>query len=195
MACKISMTADSKTTLTRLIDNFTKISSGNIQGTKIGQFLQDLAVLAQVEAEKLFSMAVAAVAGTPDEKEMPQVDMCKWTDDGKAVQFTARGKDVLFLEFGTGLVNFGESTRSENYPSDSKFSVYQFLPGSYSLAHGEFLTDPKKLNGLQGRWPVPGRSGADKFASGSNPAKAMYGAEKYIHEHIQEIADEVFGHD
>lgn len=177
-----------------LVLEFNKIAAGDYRTSKIGQLCEELMALSKGTAEDLFSDAVNAVAGTPDEKDFPNIDFYHWTDDGKAIQFTASGKDVLFLEFGTGLVNFGESTRSENYPSDSEFrSSWMFGPGSYSAFHGQFLTDDKKLNGLQGKWPVPGRKGADRFASGSNPAKAMYEAEKTFHQQFDEVAHRVFG--
>lgn len=184
----IKMDNYSKEVINRLTTEWSKWTSGKLQGSKLGDFCELLAKIGIGEAKRLYASAVSSVSHTADEMSMPNVTDARWVADN-VLQFSAEGKDVLFLEFGTGLVGYENSARTENYPSDSKFDVV-FSPGSWSAQDKQYLVDEKKLEHFKGAWPV---GNEHHLAYGTNPAKGMYEAEKFMREQIGTAAKQVFG--
>lgn len=86
----------------------------------------------------------------------------KFTSDG--FELTASGKDIYFLEFGTGL--------NMDY-TNPYASQMGFFPSSYSGGPGKGFLIPPKLNHFHGAWPHGG-----KLHWGQNPARGMYNAYK-----------------
>lgn len=186
MACRISLTASSKRTIDELTAQFEQWTNNDWKNTKIGRVCEALMSESVSKAYLLYSEACNAVAGTTDHKTMPSVDQYEWVGNN-VIQFKAHGKDVLFLEFGTGLVGLANSERTEDYPMDTSMDVV-FVGGSYSKSHERYLYDPNKIHSFKGAWPVAN----GQFAHGSNPAKAMYEAEKYFRENLKTELEKIF---
>ena len=185
----IKMTGTSKvfTDLNNMADYFTPGSSRNYN--KVKAFCEILAEYGRMKAEDLYDAAVM-IAGN----ETPTVNAAKWVNDTTLV-LTAEGKDILFVEFGTGILNF-----SNTYPTDTPDAARnasQFYGSSYSathkwidsqgVEHGGWLVEPK-VSRFNGWWPYNGR-----WWSGNPPAKAMYEAGKYMRDAIAEAAERAFG--
>lgn len=187
-AFSISLSGDSAGKIDRMIAEFSKWSSGTLKGSKLGEFCEQLIQKGHDEALVDFAIAISNYANTADKMDKVNVTDAKWVAPN-VLQFSAKGKDVLFLEFGTGLLGQPKSNRTENYPGDSDFDV-KFFPGSWSMSHEKYLTDVRYVKAFQGAWPV---GNMNHLAHGTNPAKAMYHAEKKIYQCIQDVANYVFG--
>ena len=75
--------------------------------------------------------------------------------DEESRELTAKGEDVMFLEFGAGLF------QTKTHPKAGEFGAY---PTSYSVEHGQWLTDPEKMKiaaalGHEKEWPIPDENG------------------------------------
>lgn len=169
--------------LDRMADYF---NPGN---DKIRRFCEILAELGKMKAEELYDSAVK-LAGD----KTPTVNAAYWLNDTTLV-LTAEGEDILFIEFGTGILNF-----SNTYPTDTPDAARnasQFYGSSYSASHrwidskgvehGGWLVEPK-VSKFGGWWPYGGN-----WESGNPPAKAMYEAGKYMREEIEKVTKVVFG--
>ena len=108
-------------------------------------------------------------------------------------ELTAKGEDVMFLEFGAGLF------QTKTNPKAGEFGAY---PTSYSVEHGQWLTDPEKMKiaaalGHEKEWPIPDESGEytslknAKWTKGNEPGEGMYNAGKMMRDHIKEAWEEV----
>lgn len=78
----------------------------------------------------------------------------------------ASGESVLFIEFGTGII----------YPHTSPIDHPYNYPGSWSVEHGQFLTDSEKLAQYHGGWPL--NNGVISY--GNPSANVMYQTGKAI---------------
>lgn len=96
--------------------------------------------------------------------------------DGKADagagqwDINATGTAVLFIEYGTGI----------KLPHNSEFGDYgMFPPGSWSMTHSGYLTDPKMLQRHHGQWPYNGM-----WTDGNPSANVMYTTQKYLRDYL-----------
>lgn len=103
----------------------------------------------------------------------------EWLDDNR-LAVVASGKSILFIEFGTGLVGYGE---------EPKYAQ------RFGYGPGTFSDDPAK--GGKGHWDDPKgwyyKHGVKTH--GNPPAMAMYDAAKKMRDEIRQIAREVFNGD
>ena len=109
-----------------------------------------------------------------------KVNTAEW--HGNTLVLSATGKDVVFLEFGTGVIH-----NKGNHPLSWK---YGFTPTSWSRTHGKQLISPT-YEKQRGKWYV--FQGSDKPFEGHEPVMAMWNASKVMREKVQSIALEVFG--
>ena len=125
-----------------------------------------LAMLGATVASIRFSGAIA-----PTNDVSVRVD-----DNGTTATIIAEGKDVVFIEFGTGM-KYGYG-----HPDADKFG---YGPGTWS-------DDPSK--GGKGHWDNEHGwwFGSSQHTYGNPPAQAMYSAAKTITEQFTQIAREVF---
>ena len=141
---------------------------------KVNEFLERLAIIGATEARVSFTRAF--YAGHNDVEI--SVDRVK---DGYRIN--ARGQAVLFIEFGTGVLN----------PEHPLSAELGFSHGTYGKGKG---SNPKG-------WVYTGEQGnAGRFVregvyrtTGNPPARAMYDAGKDVRREIYEIAKEVFADD
>ena len=175
---------------TKVFTDLDRIASYFTPGNdKVKKFCERLAEYGQVRAQDLYSNCVK-LAGD----KTPTVNDAYWLNETTLV-LTAEGEDILFLEFGTGILNF-----SNTYPTDTPDAARnasQFYGSSYSATHrwidakgkehGGWLVDPK-VSQFGGWWPYGGQ-----WVSGNPPAKAMYEAGKHMRLMLETVAKEVFG--
>lgn len=88
------------------------------------------------------------------------------TRTGNEWTILASGKTLLFIEFGTGIV----------YPHDNPIDHPYNYPGSWSVDHGQYLTDSAKLAKYHGGWPLAN----GKISYGNPSANVMYQTGKTI---------------
>ncbi len=139
---------------------------------KINRFLERLSTLGAYRARIEFTNAM--YAGTNDVEVSVEP-----TKTGYKV--VASGQAVLFVEFGTGVLN-------PEHPQSSEFS---FSHGTYGLGKGANEKGWVYV-GEQGNAGQPIREGV-YHTYGNPPAKAMYNAAKDMKTEIYAIAKEVFG--
>lgn len=139
--------------------------------TKINRLLERLSVLGAYRARIEFSNAM--YAGTNDVEISVEP-----TNTGYKV--VAAGQAVLFIEFGTGVIN-------PEHPQSSEFG---FTHGTYGLGKGANEKGWVYV-GEQGNAGKPIRNGVYR-TYGNPPAKAMYNAAKDMKSEIYTIAREVF---
>ena len=88
-------------------------------------------------------------------------------------QINAKGTKVLFIEYGSGI----------KWKHDSQFGDYaSYPPTSWSVNHGRYLTDPKKLEKYHGWWRLPGADNKRSaiFTNGNPSANVMYDTKKAL---------------
>lgn len=114
--------------------------------------------------------------------------------DEESRELTAKGEDVMFLEFGAGLF------QTKTHPKAGEFGAY---PTSYSAEHGQWLTDPEKMKvaaalGHEKEWPIPPENGdynsslkTAKWTKGNEPGEGMYNAGKMMRDYIKQAWEEV----
>ena len=90
-------------------------------------------------------------------------------------RLVATGHDILFWEFGTGIV-------WSPHPEAERLGVE---PASFSRDHAQWLVG-EKLEKFKGKWPYRGN-----WIYGQPPRAAMWGAAKYMREHIHDVAAEI----
>ncbi len=139
---------------------------------KINRFLERLSTLGAYRARIEFTNAM--YAGTNDVEISVEP-----TKTGYKV--VASGQAVLFIEFGTGVLN-------PEHPQSSEFG---FSHGTYGLGKGANEKGWVYV-GEQGNAGQPIREGV-YHTYGNPPAKAMYNAAKDMKTEIYAIAKEVFG--
>lgn len=95
-------------------------------------------------------------------------------------EVVASGKSVLFIEFGTGVIN----------PEHPKSGEFGFAHGTYGQGKG---ANPNGwvYVGEQGNAGQTVREGVYR-TRGNPPAKAMYNSSEEVRRRIQEVAREVF---
>lgn len=148
------------------------------ENPKLKLFCEILADAGRMRAEELYNAANKGAGN-----KTPTVNEAYWLNDTTLV-LTASGEDVLFVEFGTGILNF-----SNTYPTDTPDAARnarEFYGASYSEKHSGWLVEPK-VSQFNGYWPYGG-----KWVSGNPPAKAMYEAGKRMREVIEEAARVAF---
>lgn len=158
------------------------------QNSRLRVFCEIIAEAGQLRAEELYKTAVKLTGD-----ETPTVNSAYWLNDTTMV-LTASGKDILFIEFGTGILNFGNT-----YPTDTPDAARNaqtFYGSSYSATHtwidekgkqhGGWLIEPK-VSKFGGWWPYGG-----EWQSGNPPAKAMYEAGKRMREVMEQAAKVAF---
>lgn len=142
--------------------------------SKYDKALERIAVIGGGTARVKFTQAF--YAGDNDvEIEVRRLGSTKY-------QVIARGKSVLFIEFGTGVSN----------PEYTAPSGLTYKHGTYGKGHG---ADPNGwvYVGEQGNAGRPLRGGAFK-TRGNPPARAMYDASKDMREEITRVFREEFSH-
>lgn len=142
-----------------------------LQG-KINKFLERLATLGAYRARVEFTSAM--YAGTNDVGVSVEP-----TETGYMVK--ASGQAVLFIEFGTGVIN-------PEHPQSGEFG---FSHGTYGAGKGANEKGWVYV-GEQGNAGQPIRDGV-YHTYGNPPAKAMYSAAKDMRAEITAVAKEVFG--
>lgn len=85
--------------------------------------------------------------------------------EGSEWRIVASGSDLLFIEFGTGII----------YPHTNPIEHPYNFAGSWSVDHGQFLTDSEKLAKYKGRWPYNG-----EMVDGNPSANIFYELGKEI---------------
>lgn len=139
---------------------------------KVNRFLERLSTLGAYRARVEFTNAM--YAGTNDVTISVETTMTGY-------QVVAAGQAVLFIEFGTGVLN-------PEHPQSSEFG---FTHGSYGSGKGANEKGWIYV-GEQGNAGQPIREGVYR-TYGNPPAKAMYYAAKDMKAEIYTIAKEVFG--
>lgn len=119
----------------------------------------------------------------PSEDVTIETKHWKWSEPaflagGKVI---ARGDDILFWEFGTG-VNPSVDPGSHPLVADGTLDI---KPGSYSLTHEQWLWY-ENLETFEGKWPY-----RNQWIEGQPPRKAMWGAAKAMREAIPDVVSEV----
>ena len=138
------------------------------------KFCEELAKIGQDEALKSY-----ALMDDEGEKYNFHVDKGKW--DGDTLILSASGEDIIFMEFGTGIIhNNGE------HPLTAKFG---YEPSSWSKSHEQNLIPPK-VDNQGGRWKTS--ETGTKWFEGHAPAMGMWNASKEMREKIKSVAEEVF---
>lgn len=107
-----------------------------------------------------------------------------WQENGdNSVCVIAKGKDILFLEFGTG------AKFAQPYPNDEGFEPV-FKAGDWSLSP----QGKGQWNNPKGWYYTDESSGKKSIHSyGSPPARGMYEAKKEMKNNVDRIIREVFG--
>lgn len=141
---------------------------------KINIFLERLAVIGATRARVDFTRAM--YAGKNDVEI--SVDKVK-----NGYRVNARGQAVLFIEFGTGVIN-------PEHPLSSEFG---YAHGTYGQGKGSNPNGWVYI-GEQGNAGQPIKEGVYR-TMGNPPARAMYNASKDVRKEIYNIAKEVFGDD
>lgn len=138
---------------------------------KVDMLLERLATLGAFRARIDFSNAM--YAGDND----VEISVEK-IEDG--YQILASGKSVLFIEFGTGVIN----------PEHPQAADFGYLHGTYGKGKG---ANPNGwvYVGQQGNAGRPVRDGVYR-TKGNPPARAMWNASKEMRQEIEKIAKEVF---
>ncbi|MBE6784140.1 MAG: hypothetical protein E7536_09045 [Ruminococcaceae bacterium] len=149
------------------IDAYTK----NLE-TKLDTFLERLSTLGAFRARIDFSKAM--YAGDND----VEINVEKTATGYKVV---ATGQAVVFIEFGTGVIN-------PEHPQSSEFG---FSHGSYGQGKGANEKGWVYV-GEQGNAGQPIRDGVYR-TYGNPPARAMYNASEDMTKSVSKIAREVFG--
>lgn len=141
---------------------------------KTDKLLERLATIGAFRARIDFSNAM--YAGDND----VEVEVTK---DGNGYVIKASGSSVLFIEFGTGILN-------PEHPQSGEFG---FMHGTYGKGKG---ANPNGwvYVGSQGNAGQTIRDGVYR-TYGNPPAMAMWNASKDIRQEIEKIAREVFGGD
>ena len=80
-------------------------------------------------------------------------------------QIVGTGEDILFVEFGTGII----------YPRTNPIDHPYNFAGSWSIEHAQYLTDSEKLARHKGQWPYNG-----KWVDGQPSANVFYEAGKDV---------------
>lgn len=136
------------------------------------KFLEELAYIGIDTATAVFEDASTEYDGDFD-VIVQQVPM--WIDDNR-LAVMASGKSILFVEFGTGLVGYGQDDYADSFG---------YGPGTWS-------DNPEK--GGKGHWDDPAGWYYEhgKISHGNPPARAMYDSSKTMRGEIVRIAREVF---
>jgi len=79
--------------------------------------------------------------------------------EGNEWQIIASGTDLLFIEFGTGII----------YPRTNPIEHPYNFAGSWSIEHAQYLTDSEKLAKYKGQWPYNG-----EWVDGNPSANIFY---------------------
>lgn len=80
-------------------------------------------------------------------------------------QIVASGTALLFIEFGTGI------TYTRSNPLEHPYN----FAGSWSIEHGQYLTDSEKLAKYKGGWPL-----RHKVTYGNPSANVMYNTSRIV---------------
>ena len=141
---------------------------------KTDKLLERLATIGEFTATTDF--LGATYAGNNDVK----VEVVK---DGNGYIIKASGASVLFIEFGTGILNY-------EHPQAGEFG---YIHGTYGKGQG---ANPKgwAYKGVPGNAGREVRDGVYR-TYGNPPAMAMWNASKDIRQEIEKIAREVFSGD
>lgn len=155
-----------------LLNRLKSMQSGIDEKKKL--LLERLAQIGINEASVKF-----AEASYDGDKDVKVKSTPEWIDDNR-LAVVASGKSILFIEFGTGLVGYGE------HPEYAE--QFGYGPGTWS-------DDPAK--GGKRHWDDPNgwyfKHGVKTH--GNPPAMAMYEAAKTMRNNIRQIAREVFSGD
>lgn len=110
-----------------------------------------------------------------------------WTNENRLV-FSATGRSVLFIEFGTGVHH-----ASESHPKQAEFG---YSRGSYGHGLGKLDSWRYEGNpGTNGEIITEGKHKGEVKTYGNPANRCMYEAGKEMRKQIREIAKEVFGSD
>ena len=104
------------------------------------------------------------------------IDVSLERPDPQTWEIVASGETLLFVEFGTGII----------YPHDNPIESDVNFAGSWSIEHGQYLTDSEKLAKYKGGWPLAN----GVIVYGNPSANVMYKTGKKID---STLAVELFG--
>lgn len=119
-----------------------------------------------------------ATQGDSDTSFTPTVTIDSGVKSCKAT-LSISGKDVLFVEFGSGVYYNGSLGSSPN-PKGGEFG---YFIGSY----------PNQTHAGDRTWFYKDSNGVRKRSHGTKASMPMYKASQYMRGHFAEIAREVFG--
>lgn len=140
----------------------------------VHDYLQEMWQVGHDQAQADYDSAVTIEGDKANQSTEVQKDP-EWDSDG--FNLVAKGDDILFLEFGTGI------QQSELHPWGSQFG---YIPRSYSAINKQFLFEPKTHH-FHGQWPHEKR-----LHWGQNPAKGMYNASREMRYYLQHTPLKVF---
>lgn len=98
------------------------------------------------------------------------IDVSSGRQDPQTWEIVASGETLLFVEFGTGII----------YPHDNPIESDVNYAGSWSIEHGQYLTDSEKLAKYRGGWPLAN----GVIVYGNPSANVMYQTGKNIDQNL-----------
>lgn len=171
----MSITVTGLTETLKRVEDLNSTERGDMR-EKIELFLLKLAQIGIGRAQFEYSRAT---------NDVPQLSAIQINENTICVR--ASGKNVLFLEFGTGI------TYMANYPDDEGFQPIYYA--------GDWSTSPRgkgHWNDPKGWW-YPAENGYHlgkggyQHTYGNPPVRAMYEAKKEMRDKIDTVIREVFG--
>ena len=167
------ITVDSENLIKKLKTANSQISNFHRRG-ELHSYLYGMWKTGYDQAKADYASALT-LEGEPANKHTKMVSSPAWSSDG--FELRAKGSDILFLEFGTGV------NQDFIHPWGAQFG---YTPASYSIDHYGFLIDPK-LRKFHGQWPHEKR-----LHWGQNPARGMYNASKAMQYYVRVTPLKVF---
>lgn len=127
---------------------------------------------------KTMASSLANAEGDSDTNIMPHVEIHLVGNRVRATLY-ARGKDIMFLEYGAGIHYNGSVGQSPN-PNGNKFG---YVIGSYGKGHG-----------AEDSWVYYNEeTGGFRTSQGTKAVMPMYNADDEIRKEFRNVAKKVFG--
>lgn len=164
---------------TKLLRDIEHIAERNTPGgsveNKVDRFLRELAYNCAAYARDEYTVAAASGVDGADTITVPNPSI-----KGGTAVISAKGDQILFVEFGTGI--------NDNYDSNSWVAgAYGFSPASWSVQNKKWLVPPRSIE-YRGWWYTPdGRE-----TQGHPPVDAMYHAFERVRSELPALEKAVF---
>ena len=156
---------------------------------KIEIFLQRLGELGLQDARVAYEEAPYA-----GEKDTGEVVSMQFERDKLKLRVVAKGYSVLFIEFGTGVLNADSNEARRELTGDPLVGHGEYGLGLADNPFGWWFTGDMPSNPPEGTTKAYGRKNTiHTYGQAGNPF--MYNARKKMIDSIQSIAREVFGND